>query len=380
MRGACAVRRVRPRSCDDGARLSLRALNRATLERQLLLARSPMPALDAVAHLVGMQAQVPLNPYLGLWSRLHGFTPADLAQLLVDRKVVRIVVMRGTLHLVTADDCLVLRPLAQPVLDRELLHHADHAGPLRGVDLTPVLEFARQLLTEPRSGADLRTALAAEFPALDAAALAYACRNHLALVQAPPRGVWGRSGPIRNVTAEAWLGRPVDPDPSIDDVVVRYLSAYGPATVADVSTWSGLTGMREVLERLRPTLRTFCGPTGRELFDVPDGPRPDPDVPAPARFLPEYDNVLLSHADRSRFVSEEDRRRLYANPRSVKGSVLDDGLLVGTWAFDGGHLVVSHLASLSKRAAAAVTAEGRRALRFLEPEADPGDVRFVQLG
>ena len=363
------------------ARLSLRALNRATLERQLLLERTSLPVLDAVAHLVGLQAQVPLNPYLGLWSRLRGFDPADLALLLEDRTVVRIVVMRGTLHLVTADDCLVLRPLAQPVLDRELANHADHAGPLRGIDLGPVLGAARGFLDQPRSGPELRAFLADRFPHDDPAALAYACRNHLALVQAPPRGVWGRSGGIRNVTAEAWLGRPLEPMPSIDDVVVRYLAAYGPASVADAATWSGLTGMREVLERLRPRLRTFLGPTGRELFDVPDGPHPDPDVPAPARFLPEYDNVLLSHADRSRFVSEDDRRRLYANPRTVKGSVLHDGLLAATWAVEDGDLVVSHVAPLTKKAVAAITAEGRRMLRFLAGDGDgDGDVRFARLG
>ncbi len=190
--------------------LSLRALNRATLDRQLLLRRADVPALEAVEHLVGMQAQEPLNPYLGLWSRLEGFEPQELSALLVERRVVRTVVMRATLHLVTADDCLLLRPLMQPVLDREIEHHRDYTPPLRGVDLRPVLAFARSLLAErPLNGTELRAALEERFPGLNPAALAYACRCKLALVQVPPRGVWGKSGQVTSTTAEAWLGRPL---------------------------------------------------------------------------------------------------------------------------------------------------------------------------
>ncbi len=215
--------------------LTQRALNRATLARQLLLERSTMPALDAVAHLVGMQAQVPLNPYAGLWSRLVGFRPDDLSRLLLGREVVRIVCLRGTLHLVTADDCLVLRPLAQPVLDREMANHPQHGPALAGVDLEPVLAEARLLLAErPRTGPQLRAALTERFPDLDGAALAFACRNRLAFVQVPPRGVWGRGGAVTGTTAEAWLGRPLAARPSIDEVVLRYFAAYGPATAGDV--------------------------------------------------------------------------------------------------------------------------------------------------
>ena len=178
--------------------------------RQYLLERSPVPMRDAIVHLVGLQAQIPANPYVALWSRLADFDPESLSQLLLDRQVVRIVVMRGTLHLVTADDALLLRPLVQPVLDRELERHSEHAPKLRGVDLEPVLTFARTLLAEhPRSGSQLRRELAAAFPDLDAAALAYACRNHLALVQVPPRGLWRKSAQVTTTTAEAWLGRPL---------------------------------------------------------------------------------------------------------------------------------------------------------------------------
>jgi hypothetical protein len=366
-------------------RLSARRLGRATLARQLLLERSPMAPLDAVRHLVGMQAQEPLDPYLGLWSRLERFDPASLAQLLVDRGVVRIVVMRGTIHLVTVDDAAVLRPLAQPVLERELTMHRDFAPVLRDVDLGPVLPVAKQLLdAQPLTFTELRTALAEHFPDLDPAPLAFACRNHLPLVQVPPRGVWGQKGTVRTTTLEAWSGRRLDPRPSIDEVVLRYLTAFGPSATADVAAWSRLTALAEVLERLGPRLRTFRDERGRVLHDVPDAPRPEEDVPAPPRFLPEYDNVLLSHADRTRFGSDEQRARLGFGTRAVKGTVLVDGTVSGTWVAEhdreaGRATLVVHHTRLTKKAAAAVTAEGRWMVRFKEPAASDHDVRLVPL-
>jgi hypothetical protein len=364
-------------------RLSLRALNRATLARQLLLRRSSVPVLDAVEHLVGLQAQIPLNPYLGLWSRVAGFRPESLSDLLIDRAVVRGVVIRGTIHLVSAADCVWLRPLEQPVLDAELVHHRDLGPALVGVDLAPVLAFARPFLAAPRTGPELRAALAAEFPELDAAGLALACRNHLALIQVPPRGVWGASGGIKLVTAEAWLGRPLATRPSIDDLVLRYLAAFGPATPADVGAWCRLPGLREVLDRLRPRLRTYRDERDRELFDLPDAPMTDAGHTAPPRFLPEYDNVLLSHADRTRLAADDHRRRLTAGHRTAHGSVLVDGFLRATWRLerDDGTaiLTVDHVDPLPKRATDAVTAEGHRMLRFLAADASAHDVRVTPL-
>jgi hypothetical protein len=365
--------------------LSLRALNRATLERQLLLARSDRSILDSVNHLVGLQAQEPPDPYHALWARLAGFDPHELGRLMDDRAVVRIVVMRGTIHLVTADDALTLRPLMQPVLDAEIRRHPQFAPKLDGVDLEPVLAWARGVLaTRSLTTAKLRQAVAEVFPHLDAAAVAYACRCHLALVQVPPRGVWGKTAAVTYATAEGFLGRPVEPAPSLDDAVLRYLGAFGPATVADVAAWSRLTGLKEVLERLRPRLRVFRDERGRELFDRPDAPRPDPDRPAPARLLPRYDNVLLSHADRARFVDENSRRRLYRVERPVSGSVLHDGRLAGTWnlerADDRVTLTVDHVDRISRAARAEITAEARALLAFL-PAGDAPDrsVRFRDL-
>jgi hypothetical protein len=359
--------------------LGPRALGRATLARQLLLRRDGRSALDAVEHLVGLQAQVPRDPYLALWSRLDGFDPETLSELLFERRVVRTTVMRATIHLVSADDILRLRPLMQPVLDAELARHPAFAPLLDGVDLGPVLEHARELFSDrPRTGPELRAALGERFHTLDAAAIAYACRCKLPLVQVPPRGLWGRSAQVTTTTAEAWLGRLLDSRSSLDDVVLRYLVAFGPATVADVTTWCRLTGMRAVLERLRPRLRTFRDESGRELFDLPDAPRPDPDTHAPTRYLPEYDNALLSHADRSRFVSERAREGAARVTTRVQGAVLYDGMLAAVWRQEPGvpvTLVVTPVVRLSKRAAASIEAEGRRLARFLGDGA-PGLVRL----
>ena len=349
--------------------LGARALNRATLARQLLLDRAELAPFDAVRHLVGLQSQVPHNPYTALWSRLAGFRPETLSQLLSEREVVRIAVMRATIHLVTAADCLLLRPLVQPILAAELRRHRDYSPQLEGVDLEQVLAFARPLLATPRTGPQLRAALAERFPEHDSAALAYACRCHLALVQVPPRGLWGRSAQVTTVTAEAWLGRPLEPHPSVEDVVWRYLAAFGPASVADAATWSRLSGLREAVERLRPQLVTFRDERGRELFDLPGAPRPDPDTPAPVRFLPEYDNVLLSHDDRSRFISAPDRTLLGPVWSVGWGSVLHDGVVRAIWRAETDGIVVRHV-PLPKRALAAIAAEGRRLARFLELEAD----------
>ena len=250
--------------------------------------------------------------------------------------------------------------------------------------MAPVLDFARPLLAgRPHTGRHLRAAMAERFPDLDAAALAYACRNLLAFVQVPPRGVWGRSAQVTSTTAEAWLGRPLATDPSIDDVVLRYLGAFGPATVADVAAWCRLTGMREVLERLRPRLLTFRDVRGRELFDLPDAPRPDPDTPAPPRFLPEYDNLMLSHADRSRVIPAELRGRDLTTVGKVQGTVMSDGTVCGVWRINadkatrGATLVVTHVVPLGADAFDALADEGLEMLKFHEAAATSHDVTFV---
>jgi hypothetical protein len=357
--------------------LSRLELNRAFLQRQMLLQRVAMPVPQAIERLVGLQAQSPNAPYVGLWSRLEGFSPDDLATLITGRRAVRIAVMRSTIHLVTARDARALRPLHQPVIWRSL--NGNYGRALEGVDMDALAAAGRALVEErPRTHIELGTLLQARWPDRDAGALGIAVRALVPLVQVPPRGVWGRSGPAAHTSAEAWLGRPLLQRPSLGDVIRRYLAAFGPASVADVQTWSGLTGLRAAVERLRPRLRTFADERGRELFDVPDGPLPDADTPAPPRFLPEYDNSLLSHTDRTRIIAEEDRNRIF-----TKGGFLVDGFARGTWGVKrergrGATLRIDAFRRLSRQHEDELTAEGMRLLTFIVPDAEAHRVAFTR--
>ncbi|MER6716316.1 MULTISPECIES: winged helix DNA-binding domain-containing protein [unclassified Streptomyces] len=352
--------------------LGTRALNRATLDRQLLLRPARMSVAAAVEHLVGLQAQNVKPPYYALAVRLDGFTPEALSRLMADREVVRIVTMRSTIHTHTADDCLTLRPLVQPARDRELVNFRKG---LAGVDLDRLAALARELVeAEPRTMKQLREALLREWPDADPQALAVAARCRLPLVQVTPRGLWGRSGQVSLTTAEHWLGRPAEAAPEPDAVVLRYLAAFGPASVRDMQTWAGLTRLRDAFERLRPRLVTFRDDSGTELFDLPDAPRPDPDTPAPPRFLPEFDNLLLSHADRTRVVPPEYRGRSWQG-NFVYCALLVDGFLAGLWRLAEGALVIEPFGRLTKAQREDVTAEGERMLTVMHPEASY-DIRF----
>ncbi|MFD9067080.1 winged helix DNA-binding domain-containing protein [Kitasatospora purpeofusca] len=315
----------------EGGVLGRRALGRALLARQHLLERTTATPAAMIEHLGGLQAQAaPQPPYLGLLSRLDGFAPEALTELIESRRVVRIALQRGTIHLVTAEDCLTLRPLLQPVLDKGL--RAAFGKWLVGLDLDALAAEARVLVEkEPRTFQLLGTELAAARPDRDPAALAQAARALLPLVQVPPRGVWGRGGPAAHTTAESWLGRPLDPEPSLDDLALRYLAAFGPATAADLQKWCGLSGLAPVLKRLAPRLVTFRDEHGRLLHDLPDAPRPDPDTPVPVRLIAPFDNLLLSHADRTRVLPEEYRPRVMTQNGLVLGTLLVDGLVAGSW-------------------------------------------------
>jgi hypothetical protein len=352
--------------------LSPRALNRATLDRQLLLRRSGLSAKAAVGHLLGLQAQNVRPPYYALAARLDGFAPEELSELMADREVVRIVTMRSTIHTHTAEDCLTLRPLVQPARDRELINF--RSG-LQGVDLDRLAVLARELVeAEPRTMKQLREALLAEWPDADPQALAIAARCKLPLVQVTPRGLWGRSGQVALTTAEHWLGRPAEPTPTPDATVLRYLAAFGPASVKDMQTWAGLTRLRDAFERLRPQLRIFRDENGVELFDLPDASRPAEDTPAPPRFLPEFDNLLLSHADRTRVVPKEYWGRSWQGNQAYC-TLLVDGFLAGIWKLTADALVVEPFDRLTKAQQQDVTAEGQRMLGTLHP-GTPYDIRF----
>ncbi|MFI1167731.1 winged helix DNA-binding domain-containing protein [Streptomyces sp. NPDC020801] len=352
--------------------LGVRALNRATLARQLLLRRSELSAKAAVGHLLGLQAQNVKPPYYALAARLDGFAPGELSRGMAGREVVRIVTLRSTIHTHTAEDCLTLRPLVQPARDREL---AQFRAGLAGVDLDRLAVLARDLVeAEPRTMGQLREALAERWPHADPQALALAARCRLPLVQVTPRGLWGRSGQVALTTAEHWLGRPAEPAPAPDATVLRYLAAFGPASVKDMQTWAGLTRLRDAFERLRPRLLTFRDEHGVELFDLPDAPRPDPDTPAPPRFLPEFDNLLLSHADRTRVVPLRYRGRSWQGNQAYR-TLLVDGFLAGLWKLEEDALVVEPFGELSRSRRQDVAAEGERMLAVMHPGV-PYDVRF----
>ena len=250
--------------------LTVRALNRATLARQLLLERSEMPVEAALEHLLGLQAQTPQTWYVGMWSRLRDFDPETLSAMVVQRRAVRIAVMRSTIHLVTARDAWGLRPLVQPAHDRML--QSNFGSRLAGLDRDEVVHEGRAIVEErPVTFKQLGERLRERWPEADPLALSMLIRTAVPLVQVPPRGLWRRSGPVAHTSMEAWLGEPPADLPSIDEVMVRYLAAFGPASVMDAQAWSGLTRLGEVFERLRPRLMSFRDDAGRELFDLPDG-------------------------------------------------------------------------------------------------------------
>jgi hypothetical protein len=359
--------------------LSRRQLNRATLARQMLLAREDRPLLEAVAHLGGLQSQTTHSWYIGLWDRLEPFDPVEVSRMLEERRLVRIGVQRSTIHLLSSRDALEWRPL----------HDAVVAGPLSsrkrdldGLDLEAVrAEAAKLLEAEPLTAAELGRRLAERWPDRSPEAMAAVCRMTMALVQVPPRGQWGRSGRASHTTLQSWLSSPLADDPLIDDLVLRYLWAFGPASVMDAQTWSGITRLGEVFDRLRPKLEAFSGEDGRELFDLHDAPRPDPGTPAPVRFLYDYDNLLISHADRSRFLSRgTNLLELWERHKGVPGSLLIDGTVEATWTFEREKrdvvLAVLPYERLGKAEKRKLVEEGERLIGFYFPDSDHRSVRI----
>jgi hypothetical protein len=332
-----------------------------------------MAPLDMVEHLVAVQAQNPHDPYLALWSRLDAFDPLALSAAIEGREAVRMGSLRSTLHLLTTRDAGRLWPLTQPVLAR-----AWSSSPFRkdldGIDVGAVLDASRPYLGEPRSVPELGAHLSARWPGPPPASLAYAARFLLPIVQVPPRGLWGRAGRPRWQDLETWTGTPMPGAATVAELVLRYLAAFGPATPADIATWSWLTGVREVLDGLRPRLRTFRDEDGRELFDLPDAPLPHPDTPAPVRFLPEYDNVSLSHSDRARIVAPSAVGRV----TGWVGTFLLDGFVAGQWRVDAAGaaatLVLEPFVTLTPAQLDDARAEGTALVAFQAPVATEVDI------
>ncbi|MCT2591567.1 winged helix DNA-binding domain-containing protein [Streptomyces sp. N2-109] len=351
--------------------LSTRALNRATLARQLLLDRADIPALDAVAHLGGLQAQEPQEPFTGLWSRLRAFEPAALDDLLTGRSVVRTHLMRRTVHLVTADDVLAWRARHGAMLRQRVL--GVYRRELDGTDLDELAAAGRAVMAddEPRSMTGLARALAGRWPTPGPRALGeMLVAALLPMAQLPPRGLWRTRAGVRNVLLSSWLGREIDPpstdgsDPVGQALVRRYLAAYGPAATADLRAWCGLTGLPAAVAAMREELVSFRDERGRELLDLPGAPRPDADTPAPVRFLPAFDNAILGYHDRSRIVDDAHRGL------SVSGThvVLVDGRVAATWSVEAGTVRVTPLRRLSRAERTGVAEQGRALASFLSDD------------
>lgn len=328
-----------------------------------------------------MQAQAPNLPYVGLWSRLEGFRAEQLSRLVESKRAVRLSLMRNTIHLVTTRDALGLKPLFFGLGERGFLHGSPWGRAVNRQDMKAALEASREIMGEkPRTIAELTKRLGERFAGRDANSLAYGARYMLPMVFTPPRGTWGGRGLVTLMTVEAWLGRPLGPAFKPEDLVLRYLAAFGPASPADFRAWSGLA-MREVFEGLRPRLKAFRNERGAELFDVPNAPRPPADIEVPVRFLPDFDNILLAHADRTRILPAGKHLGMFDSNGAVRGSILLDGFVRARWSpgrSDGKtHLLVTPFGkALAKAEAASVTEEGLRLLKLLAPE-DRHDVRLA---
>jgi hypothetical protein len=362
--------------------LTKRRLGRATLARQMLLRRERATALKAVERLVAMQAQVARPPFVGLWTRLEGFRRDELLSGLRQRKLVRVTALRGTLHLMTAGDYVALRGALQPMLTG--IMQGILRDRLKGVELGALEKTARAFFgKEPATFDALRRHLKARHPKGDERAMAYAIRTHLPLVQVPTDEPWGFPASSDFALAEAWLGRKVSTEPvGAEKLVLRYLAAFGPASVRDAETWCYLRGLRETFEALRPRLVTFRDERKRELFDLPDAPRPPEDAEAPVRFLPEFDNLILSHEDRRRVLADEHRSRIFTKNLLVHATFLVDGVVAGTWRVErkkqAATLVLEPFGTVAKKAAAALEREGEALLAFLEQDAGTRDLRWAR--
>jgi hypothetical protein len=359
--------------------MTLRQMNRATLARQMLLNREKTTPLKAIEQLVALQAQEPGPPFIGLWTRLVDFQPAVLARLLHDRKVVRATTMRATLHLMSARDFVKLRPAVQSALSAAFQSVAGkRANPF---DLSKVIDHARALLNrKPADFEALRAHLAHLLPKSDARVMGYAVRTHVPLVQVPTEDRWAFPARSEFALAESWIGKEMPSTGKPDWLVQRYLAAFGPATAADVQTWSGLRAMAEVLDRLRPKLFVVRGDRDQELFDLPRANRPPESVSAPIRFLPEYDNLVLAHADRTRLIADEHRKKIVTANLRVRATFLVDSRVAGTWKISRARavamLVIEPFDALSRSAKTELVDEGGRLIRFAEPDAKKFEVGF----
>lgn len=358
--------------------LTLRQLNRTLLARQHLLERSQLDGPAAISSLVALQSQIPNPPYIGLWTRLQRFQRDDLTTLLGSRRVVRAPWLRSTLHLVTAADHQRFQAVIQPALARGL--RSFFGARAKGLDIDRLIQIAKPYLEaeQPAIGA-LRDKLQEHFPDQDKQAMAYAVRSYLPLVQIPPSGTWGVGTRATYTSAESWLGRAEPAD--LGALFRRYLAAYGPASVMDFQTWTGMISLKSQIVATLNELAEYRDDAGKACYDLPDLSLADPDEPAPIRFLPEYDNILIAHRDRRRILPEEHRKKVFVSAGRVLGSVLIDGFVGAIWRVEQDKtratLQVSLFEDAAEVARDAIEAEGLALLRFIAEDADAYSVEFA---
>ncbi|HLA45205.1 MAG TPA: winged helix DNA-binding domain-containing protein, partial [Aggregatilineales bacterium] len=299
--------------------LTLRELNRAALARQMLLDRASIPAPEAVEHLVGLQAQQPQSPFLTLWTRLQNFQRDDLARLIENRSIIKATMMRATLHLFTAADYVRLRGAIQPALDRSYASIAKQHGGKLNID--HILSIAKPYIMEqPRSFAGISAMFSELMPDIDIGAIRYTVRMYFPMVQVPNHSQWSYPGNPTFTPAETWLGQSIPMENNLQTLVFRYLAAFGPASVADIQRWSGLAGLKSAVESFKSELVTYRDEQKRELLDLPTLPIPDADTPAPVRFLPDFDNLLIAYDKRTRIIADEYRSRVYLSAARVEAT------------------------------------------------------------
>lgn len=350
--------------------VSLAQLNRATLARQGLLDRVAIAdPVTAVERFAGLQAQEPASPYIALWSRLRKFDAAPLQEALHERRVIKASLMRGTLHLVSANDYLHFLPALLAGFRGRAM--ARGGGLLSEREADALSERALTFAAEVRSNVELRDHVAGLSAALPVEVLWPLIRWRTAFVHVPSGAAWGFGRRPSYMASASFLPdhRSVDTDDGLDRLVNRYLAAFGPASLPDIARWSGLT-----IARLRPAvqgipgLRHFIDEIGRALVDLPDAPVPHPDTPAPVRFLPMWDSVLLDHADRRRVLPEAYRRVVIAKNGDVAPTFLVDGRVAGLWwtAAEGrSRIVLEPFEALSQRTGAVLEAEAEKLGAFL---------------
>lgn len=334
--------------------LAIRALNRATLARQMLLGRERVGAVEAVERLGCMQAQEPKPAFVGLWSRIAGFDAQATRDLIARGQLVRGTLMRATLHLASARDFRDFRTAVQPVLDATARQVTSARG-AGDIDVEAVEAAARDLLAGgPMTFEDIRQALAPRFPDAEIRALGYVVRMRLPLTIAPGPGSWGYDRPPRFQLSEAGPPQP-------RRLALSYLAAFGPATPADFQVFSGLP--RKVLADLAGELEDLGG----GLLDLPDAPRPDPETVAPVRFLGGFDNMLLSYADRTRIIAAEDRQHVTPGRNlRVKPTFLVDGFVAGTWSTKGARVIAEPFRKLTRAESAQVDEEAGQLSEWLK--------------